>query len=354
MRKSMLFTVIIVGVLSAFLFLLAIDNRDARAADVLTVARYGGTWGDAIDENICRTFEKEYGIKVVVDPGVSTVTLAKLGQQKGNPTIDVAWMDGGISEIALVQGLVDWIDPRKAPNVDKMSPEAVYKTEDGKIFSLGAGFYSLGIVCNMEEVKIKPESWFDLWKKEFKGKSTAPDPANAMGIPFLVTVAKINGGGIGNIEPGLKAMAKLEPAAFFKTSGSATNMFQSGEVIIGAHYSNPAWVMIDKGLPMAYFVPKEGACGGDIRVHIVKGTKHKEWAEKFVNHAVSQSAQKGMAEKLYVGPTNRNVVLSETAKKRMPWGYGGSVANLNLYDWEVLRVNREKWTEEWNKVVVGR
>ena len=71
----------------------------ARAADGLTVAFYGGSWGEAIQKCMVDPFVKATGIKVTPEPGVSSVTIAKLRQQKGNPSIDVAWMDGGISEL---------------------------------------------------------------------------------------------------------------------------------------------------------------------------------------------------------------------------------------------------------------
>jgi putative spermidine/putrescine transport system substrate-binding protein len=350
MKKKMSFVLS----LFIFLFLLAIFAGSVIAKEVLTVARYGGDWGKMIDDHVARPFEKKYGVKVVVDPGASTVTLAKLRQQKGNPVIDVAWMDSGISEIALSQGLVDWIDPSKLTNMKETAPESFYKTKDGKIFAVGAGFYSVGIAYNEEEVKSKPKSWFDLWKKEFEGRVTVPGTENSTGIPFLVTMAKIRGGGTDNIDPGLEAIANLKVAAFFKSMGIASNMFETEEVVIAALFSNNAWALKDKGLPIAYVVPKEGTVGLDLRAHIAKGSKHKDLAEKFIDFALSRQAQKGFAEMMYVGPVNKHVVLSEKAKKRMPWGYGGSVADLNFFDWEVLRDNRQEWVELWNKKVIGK
>jgi hypothetical protein len=47
----------------------------------------------------------------------STVTYNKLKQQKGNPSIDIAWIDGGISELAAADGVVATIDPAKVANV---------------------------------------------------------------------------------------------------------------------------------------------------------------------------------------------------------------------------------------------
>jgi putative spermidine/putrescine transport system substrate-binding protein len=62
----------------------------AWAQQTLTVAVYGGEWGEAISKAILKPFEQKTGVRIVVDPGVSTVTLSKLKQKKGNPVIDVA------------------------------------------------------------------------------------------------------------------------------------------------------------------------------------------------------------------------------------------------------------------------
>lgn len=333
--------------------LLAAAVEPSKAQESLTVAFYGGEWGDAIQSCIVDPFTKETGIAVTPEPGVSSVTLAKLKQQKGNPAIDVAWLDGGISELALAGDLVARLDPEAVPNIEQMIPEGVYKGPNGDIYALSTGFYALGLVYNTEEVEEAPTSWWDLWKEDLAGVVTVPSPSNAMGVPFFVTVAKLSGGGLDNLQPGVEKMRALEVSSYFDTSGNATNSFQSGEVIAGAHYASAAWAMADKGLPIAYSVPKEGALGGDIRVHIVKGTPKQDLAEKFVNFAVGVEPATCMANHLYVGPATKGVELSEKADKRMPWGPNGSVEKLNLVDWTAINEKRQNVTEVWNREVAG-
>ena len=77
----------------------------------LTVATYGGNWGEAQKACILDPFAKASGVQVVQETSVSTVTYNKLKQQKGNPSIDIAWIDGGISELAAADGVVATIDP---------------------------------------------------------------------------------------------------------------------------------------------------------------------------------------------------------------------------------------------------
>lgn len=336
------------------LLLSVIVARPALAAEQLTVAFYGGTWGDAIQSCIVNPFTKATGIAVTPEPGVSTVTLAKLKQQRGHPVIDVAWMDGGISELAEADGLVAPIDPAKVPAVSNMIKAGVYRNKAGTIYALSTGFYALGLVYNTNEVKSQPTSWWDLWNKKYAGLVTVPSPANAMGIPFFVLINRLSGGTMQNFAPGVAKLRKLKVSSFFDASGQATNSFQGDEVIIGAHYANAAWAMADKGLPIRYSVPKQGALSGDIRVHIVKGTQHLAAAEKFVDFAVGKKQATCMTDHLYVGPATKGVVPTKKASERLPWGPNGSVKNLVISDWTKINANRSRITSIFNQRVLGK
>lgn len=323
-------------------------------AQTLTVAFYGGEWGDAIQACIVEPFQKATGIKVTPDPGVSTVTLGKLRQQKASPTIDVAWIDGGVSELAEADGLLDDISAAKVPNMANMVSQGVYKTKAGGVFALSTGFYSLGLVYNTKEVKNPPSSFFDLWKPEFASAVTLPSPSNAMGVPLFMHLNKLLGGETGKWAPGVKKYQEIKVSSFFDTSGGATNSFQSAEVIAGAHYASAAWALADKGLPITYVAPKEGAPSGDIRVHLVKGTPRKDVAEKFIDFAVGKEPASCMVEKLYVGPATKGVTLSEKAKNRLPWGKDGSVENLAIINWVELNAQRQAVTDVWNKEIAKK
>jgi len=326
----------------------------ALAQQSLTAAFYGGEWGDAIQSCIVDPFTKATGVKVTPDPGVSTVTFGKLRQQKGNPVIDVAWIDGGVSELAAADGLTATLTPASVPNIANMIPEGVYKTSAGSIYALSTGFYSIGLVYNTKEVKAPPASFWDLWKPEFAGVVTLPSPGNAMGVPVFLHLNKALGGSTSNYGPAVSKYKTLKVSSYFDTSGGATNSFQSGEVIVGVHYASAAWSLADKGLPITYLAPKEGAPAGDIRIHIVEGTKNRAAAEKFVDFAVAKEQASCMSEKLYVGPATKGTSLSDKAKGRLPWGKDGSVANLALIDWTELNKQRQAVTDLWNKEIARK
>ncbi|WP_108660033.1 ABC transporter substrate-binding protein [Acuticoccus kandeliae] len=330
-----------------------LSTVSAAAAQNLTVTIYGGSWGDAITKCITEPFAAETGITVTPEPGTSSVTLAKLKQQRDAPAIDVAWMDGGVSELAEADGLVAALDPAELPNIAGMFDQAVYKNADGEIFALGTGFYSLGLVYNTDEISEPPTSWEDLWSPDYARLVTVPSPSNAMGAAFFALVNKMEGGEAGDYGPGAAKMKALDVSSYFDASGNASNAFESGEVIIGAHYASAAWAIADKGLPIGYAIPSEGAPSGDIRLHVAEGTPNAEAAKKFVNFAVGKEPAACMVNTLYVGPATKGVEVSDEARQRLPWGADGSIENLAITDWVEVNANREKITEIFNREVAG-
>jgi len=322
------------------------------AAERITVAWYGGNWGDAFKACVADPFTKATGIAVTPEVGTSTTTLAKLQQQKGAPTIDVAWMDGGISELAQAAGVLDSLDPAQVPNLAHVLPQAIYR-QAAQAYAVGTGYYSLGLTYSTKEVKAPPKSWKDLWKPEYAGAIAVPSPANSAGVPFVFFMAKVWGVDLKNLDPLYERLAKLDTALFFDSSGAATNAFQSGEAVIGAHFNVGAWDLIDKGLPIGFTVPQEGVWATDARLHLVKGAPNKAAAQKFIDTALTPAASNCLATKLYLGPSVQGVTVAPETARKLPWGEKGSVADLRLLDWNEVNARRAEITDAWNRKVAA-
>ncbi len=325
----------------------------AQQPTSITVAWYGGNWGEAFRACVAEPFTKATGIAVNAEIGTSTVTLAKLQQQKAAPTIDVAWMDGGISELALAADVVDNLDAGAIANLANTLPEAIYKS-GATTYAVGTGYYSLGLTYNTQKVKTVPTSWNDLWNKEFEDAVTIPSPSNSSGVPFIMFLSKMWGVPASDLSPTFKRIKELKAALFFDSSGAATNAYQSGEAIIGAHFNVGAWDLIDKGLPIGFVVPKEGAWATDARLHLVKGTPKKDAAQKFINQALTPEASACLAEKLYLGPSVKNVTVKPETARKLPWGQNGSVKDLQLFDWAEINAIRPRIVDTWNREIARK
>lgn len=319
----------------------------------LTVALYGGNWGEAFLKCVAEPFTQASGIAVAAEVGTSTTTLAKLQQQKSSPTIDVAWMDGGISELAYAAGVIADLDAAAIPNLKNVEEKAVY-IEGGHTFAVSSGFYSLGLTYNTKEIKDAPTSWKDLWNPEYAGAIALPSPANSSGVPFVFFMADVWGIDRKNLDPLYSKLGALDTALFFDSSGAATNAFQSGEAIIGAHFNVGAWDLIDKGAPIAFTIPKEGAWATDARLHLIKGAKNSKAGEQFINTALTKEAASCLAGKLYLGPAVKGVEVADDVARKLPWGVGGSIDNLRLFDWGQINAQRASVTDDWNRKVTAK
>lgn len=317
----------------------------------LTVAWYGGNWGEAFQACVATPFTEATGIQVTVDIGTSTTTLAKLQQQAAAPTIDVAYMDGGISELAEDAGVLAAIDLAGMPNAANLNESAAYRNGD-KVYAVSSGYYALGITYNTDEVEQAPTSWEALWDDDYAGAVALPSPSNSAGIPFIFFLNRITGGSPDDMSATFDKLANLDAALFWDSSGAGSNAFQSGEVIIGAHFNVAAWDLADKGLPISYAVPEEGVWATDARLHIVKDAPNPEAAAQFIDTALSAQSAACLAEKLYLGPAVANVELTPEVGRKLPWGEGGSVDDLLLFDWRDVNARRAELTEAWNREVV--
>ena len=319
----------------------------------ITVAWYGGNWGDAFRACVAEPYTQATGVQVSPEVGTSTTTLAKLQQQKAAPTIDVAWLDGGISELAEQAGVLDTLDPAAIPNLKNVIDQGVYR-KDGAAYAVSSGYYSLGIVYNTREVKQPPASWKDLWRPEYAGAVALPSPANSSGVPFVFFLARVWSVDPSNLAPLYAKLATLDTALYFDSSGAATNAYQSGEAVIGAHFNVGAWDLIDKGLPIGFAVPKEGAWATDARLHLVKGAPNKAAAQRFIDTALTPQAAACLAQRLYLGPAVRNTQVPPDVARKLPWGAEGSVQNLSLFDWNLINSRRAEVTEAWNRQVARK
>lgn len=318
----------------------------------LTVAYYGGNWGEAFDACVAKPFAEATGITVVAEIGNSTTTLAKLQQQAGNTVIDVAYLDGGISELAQQAGVLAPIDLGQLGHADALRPQAVYKAGED-VFAVSAGYYSLGLTYNTQDVTDTPTSWDALWNPDYADAVTIPSPNNSAGVPFVLFLNGIYGDGSDNLDAIFAKLKDLDTGLLYDTSGAASNAFQSNEVIIGPHFNVGAWDLIDAGMPIGFAVPSEGVWATDARMHIVKGTKNPEAAARFIDTALTAEAATCLAQQLYLGPAIDGLDLPAEVEKKLPWGEGGSIDDLKLFDWTMVNAQRQDITDRWNREIAN-
>jgi putative spermidine/putrescine transport system substrate-binding protein len=307
---------------------------------------YGGSFEQTMRKDVLPAFEAKHNVKVEYVAGNSTDTLAKLQAQKGNQQIDAIIVDDGPSYQAVSLGFCDTLQP--ADIYKDVYPVMKYPSNK----AVGIGLNATGIVYSkkaFEENKWPaPTSWADLKDPKYKKKLVIPPLNNTYGLHTLIVEAELGGGGVNNIEPGFNAFKdQIGPnvLAYEPSPGKMTELFQSGQAVIGVWGSGRVKALAETGFPAEFVYPKEGGIALGVAICPVAGSKNGAEAQALVQYMLTPEVQKIMAKGAGLGPSNMTVKLSAAEQVGVP--YGDQVKQLKAIDWDVVNAKREEWNKRW-------
>lgn len=322
----------------------------AQAERTLYLAGYGGSIETIMKEDVLPAWEKANDAKIEYVPGNSTTTLAKLQAQKNNQEIDVAFIDDGPMSQALALGFCEQVE-------DQGELSGIYDSAvlgGGKAY--GWGYIATGLTYNKDMFAkngwAAPTSWTDLEDPKFKGKVVVPPITNGYGLLTLIKLAKINGGGESNIDPGFEAMIdRVGPniLTYEPSSGKLSELFQAGDVAIASWGHSRAKGLADTGFPAGFVYPKEGAVAIMVATCPVVDSDVPDLAQSLVNYLVSPEVQAILAKRLQFGPVHKNTKMSAETAAAVPGP--NEVANMDAIDYSIVNPAREQWTKRWNRTV---
>ena len=321
--------------------------RAAPAAE-LVMSSYGGQLDEPFRWFLADPLERQTGAKVSLVPSLSLEVLAKIKASPANPPFDVIVLDEGPHLQAVADGLVERVDEKKVPNLAQVYP-AYRKVTGG--FGVPQAYSVVGIAYNTKKIKTRPTSWRDLFRPEYKGQVGTVNLNSSLGVAFLVMLARINGGGEGNIEPGFQAYKTLmsSVSAVAPRPGALAALFERDEVAIAPLWNNTILALRGKGLPVDWVVPKEGAVVVMSVMNMVANTKQPDLAARFINEAISGEYQlKAAVTPYFFGPTNSRVNLPAAMRQYLPTR-PEEVAQLVSLDWITVNRNRQAWTDRFNR-----
>ncbi len=317
----------------------------AAQTKTLNVLSYGGPWNEVQEKYVIDRFKKATGYDVTLSSQPVNAVPLIMGA-RDNPIYDLVWMSADDHAALSVAGALAPLNYKNIPNSTKLYDGT--QMPDGVITS----FAAVAIVYNKDKVKPAPTSWMDLWDPKFKGHVMIGDLPHSYGLSFLVMTARLAGGGENNIEPGFQKLKELKPsiAAYYKNSGVANQLFQEGTAWIAPWYHGRAKYGADRGIPLEYVVPKEGAPPYLSVLGVVKGSKNQAIAEKFIDLCLEEEPQVGWAKIIGAGPANRTVKLDPDVAKTVPYGQD-QISKLVMLDWKTILKHQNAWLERWRREI---
>lgn len=340
----------------AFLFLLmllALAACGPKTPATLTVMTHDSF---AVSESVIAAFEQEHNVNVeFLASGDTGSALNKAILSKDAPLADVFYgVDNTFLSRALEAGIFEAYESpllQEIPVEFQLDPEHRALPVD------------YGDVCiNYDKSYFAshnlplPQTLEDLTRPEYQGLLVVENPATSSpGLAFLfATIAHFGDPGYLDYWRELRANGVVvvndwETAYFTNFSASSG---RGPQPMVVSYASSPAAEVIYADPPVSEAptasILAPGACFRQIEfVGILKGTRHRALARKFVDFMLSVSFQEDMPLQMFVYPVNKNAALPP---EFVQWAeVAQQPASL---DPALIAANRERWIAEWTEAVL--
>jgi putative spermidine/putrescine transport system substrate-binding protein len=318
----------------------------ARAEPIeLVVGTNGGEEYAAMYQAVYQRFEKKHNVKIVPVFGSNAVLLNRAIAEQNNPSMDATITYQGGWLIGEAEGVFEKIDSATIPRIDE-----VYDfLKDPNGYAPFVTFGAWGIVYNSDEVKRPPTSYKDLWKPEYRGQLMIG------GIDHwqlhLAAFSQAWAGRQTDIETAFQKAKELAPnvAAFYGMSSDAQSKFEQSIGTVATWYSYTAQRLRNKGIPLQFQPPDEGAFLFPGAFQAIKGTKKLDLVIELIGAFYEPEACIDAARLNGYIPPNRNVRLDAELQKQILTV--DQVQKAHSWDWPFINANQNAWLTRWNAEV---
>ena len=315
------------------------------------------TWEGYADPSFITPFEEASGCKVTATYVGSNDDFApKLAAGGGvfdlvSPAID--------STAPLIKaGFVDPIDTSRIENWDQIYEKfrtAEGINADGQVYAVPFSWGAITFMYRKDKFATPPTSLAALWDPALEGRVALWDDKSA-----IYVAARLNGDtDIYNLTDEQIAAAqatllKQKPLVrkYWATAGELVDLFKADEVWISNTWAGyQSSLLAAEGIDVVEFVPTENIEGWMDSFMVVKGTPNEECAYKFLNMAVSELGQCGVAN--VNGYSAANPVAAKacmTPEQYVALHQDDPDYLDSLLIWENLGPRLSAYTNAWNAV----
>ncbi len=250
---------------------------------------YVYNWGEYIDEEINELFEEETGIKVVYkvyDNNESMYAVVK----NAPGTYDVVFPSDYMVGRMIAEDMLEPLNFENIPNFQYIMEDfknLEYDPENR--YSVPYTWGTVGILYNTSIIKETPDSWEDLWSKEYFDRILMYNNSrDALGVALLKNGCSLNTTDKAELKAACDDLIAQKKLLQAYVSDDIFSKMESASAAICPVYSGDALSMMDENPDLAYTVPKEGTNRFVDCAVIVKDAPNKEAAEKYLNFLCRQ------------------------------------------------------------------
>ena len=312
----------------------------------------GGPMEKAYTSQVLPAFEKANNVEVVVVPGTSSDILAKLLANKASPQMHVAFLDDGVMARAVAMGVCQKLDD--SPVLKELYPFARMKGDVGAGVQLGMTGIAYNTKLFAQKGWAPPASWMDFADPKFKGKVVFQSASSStFGLHGFLAINRLLGGSEQNVEPAFgKWAGTVGPnvVEYIPNSAKISEMVQTGEAGLFPLTPTAVGDLQDKGIPVAYVTPKEGAVLLLVDLCVVDHNPDPQLAQKLAQFLLSAPAQSKAAEAGRQIPTNRLAKMTPAMQQSIG-NVDEVMRKVTVVDWNAINAHRAQWDARWNRQI---
>lgn len=251
---------------------------------------YVYNWGDYVDPDVLEDFEKETGIKVIVDEFDTNENMyPKVAA--GATMYDVVCPSDYMIQKMIEQDLLMPLDYSRLPNAVQYTAEEYLEQaaafDPGNKYAVPYCWGTVGIMYNKTLIDREDtvDSWSILWDKKYKNEILMQDSVrDAFMVALIMNGDSINTTDHGELEEAKKLLIKQKPLVQAYVIDEVRDKMVSGESALGVVFSGEALYMILENSDLNFVIPKEGTNLWIDAWVVPKNAAHPENAYQFINY----------------------------------------------------------------------
>jgi len=307
----------------------------------------------SMSDDVLNIFQEKYNVKVqFIESGDAGTSLNKAILSKDNPFADVFYgVDNAFLSRALEEDIFEKYD---APHLEIIPDQFKYDSEN-RALPVDFGDVCLNYqISYFQENNISPPSTLeDLLKPEYRSLLVVENPAlSSPGLSFLLTtISHFGEDGYLDYWKGLVHNDLLVANNWETAYYTEFSQWDGTRPIVVSYGSSPPFEVVFAEEPIdnppTEAVVTDGTCFRQIEfVGILKGTKNRKLAEKWIDFMLSKTFQKDIPMQMYVFPINPDAELDPIFEQYL------AVPNVTAsIEPSIIAKNRERWIKEWTLTV---
>ena len=314
-------------------------------------------WSEYIDPDLVERFEKQAGVKVVIDTYENTETMMSKVASAGSQ-YDLVVMSDHAVRTMIKQGLLAPLDLSKIPNSANVASRFRDPAYDpGSRHSLPYQWGTMGLVYRTDKLPAFKASWAAVLDP-----AAQPGPVvlldsmrDLMGAALLLDGHSPNTRDTAELSQAGKRLEEARTPRLLGFCGSPDSVDKviSGDAWVGIAYNGDAMVKLDENID--FVLPAEGTIVWVDAMTVPAGTKNRERAFAFMNFILDAEVGAQLSNYIaYATPNQASLPLVEQAMREDPRIYPAEAELANSAMLEDVEQATTLYDQIWTRVKAGK